>query len=270
MQDGGSIFELEQPSEEFALRACYGTRTELVRQSCRRSGSASRTRSSGMRRSPARCGSRPISTSSRPTPTSRPSATGRLALDGRAAAAQRARDNRSAGRPSPGARRPVPRRRPSNCSRRLPASPHWRSTTRACSASSSARASSWRSRGATSPSSSPACRTSSAPRSTPSSASPSFWTLSRLTSARRRTTARASSHSPSRHLLGLINDVLDSRRSRPGRSSRSSTVRPGPPSRARRHMVRVRARAKGLELLFEVAPGLPRRAFGDEGKLDRC
>ena len=57
-----------------------------------------------------------------------------------------------------------PRRTPSRCSRRSRASPPWRSTTRASSASCSARARSWRSPAATSRSSWRACRTSSARR----------------------------------------------------------------------------------------------------------
>ena len=77
-------------------------------------------------------------------------------------------------------------RRPSPASRR------WRSSTRGCSASSNASPASWRWSAATSPSSSPACRTSCAPPSMPSSASRrccSTACSARSTIARRSTSA---------------------------------------------------------------------------------
>src|SRR5205814_8782316 len=70
------------------------------------------------------------------------------------------------------------------------------------------------------------------------------------------------------HLLGLINDVLSISKIEAGRLALVEQSFDLPALlKAVQAIVRVRAEAQGLEVLFELDPALPRVVRGDEGKL---
>jgi predicted ATPase/signal transduction histidine kinase/DNA-binding LytR/AlgR family response regulator len=70
------------------------------------------------------------------------------------------------------------------------------------------------------------------------------------------------------HLLGLINDILSLAKIEAGQMSLSpAPFDLVPVLKGLADMLRVRAEGKGVDLVFEPAPGLPSRVVGDESRL---
>ena len=162
--DGGSLMEFDEAQQRFFVRTAYGTSDEVLERLRNAEISLHDTFVGRAALEGAAAAGRGHDG---PGPGRPPAAAvrRRLAVDGGGADAPRG-PHRRRPRGAAVARRASSRRRRASCCRPSPASQRWRSSTLGCSASSSARPPSWRWSAATSRSSSPACRTSCAHRST--------------------------------------------------------------------------------------------------------
>ena len=208
--DGGTVYELDAAPAVRASRRLSDARRAARGDPAGPSGAADDTVLGRARRGPARQFRSPISPHEpKSIPVRESSQAGRLPCAARRPAHPRAAHCRRAHHPSQDARRVSSGRRRS-ASRRSPASPCWRSRTPGSSRRSRRRAASLRSPASTSRSSWRTCPTSCGRRSTRSSATP------RCSRKRPKTSAQESFlpdlqqiNAAGKHLLGLINDILD-------------------------------------------------------------